>query len=120
MQFLINGVNIAPYVGFNGLEYQLSDVDSPNAGRNMAGEMERGKITEKEKWSLKFVPLTTSQIAAILSAVSDEYVEVSFLSPRHGSTVTKQMYVGDRSAAHMFERGGTVYWKDLSFSLIER
>lgn len=113
-------VDITPYIAFNGLEYQLSDVDSPNAGRAMDGRMYRGKITDKDKWKLKFRPLRTSEISLILQLVSKEYIEVRYLSPRYNSIVIKTMYVGDRTASHCIERAdGTILWKDLAFSNIE-
>ena len=122
MTFLIEGVDMVPYIAYNGLEYQLSDIDDTDTGRMMNGEMRRGKISDKDKWMLKFRPnLTTAEISTILTAVTKQYVSVQFLSPRTATVVTKTMYVGDRKAAHAIEReNGTVYWKDLAFNLIER
>ena len=122
MTFIVNGVDFVPFIAYNGLEYQLSDIDDPETGRTMNGTMRRGKITDKDKWKLKFkVDLTTEEISAIVRAVTHEYVTVQYLSPRTATIVTKTMYVGDRTAAHCIERAnGTILWKDLSFSLIER
>lgn len=113
-------VDITDYIAYNGLEYQLSDVDSPNAGRAMNGRMYRGKITDKDKWKLKFRPLKTSEVSLILQLVSNEYIQVRYLSPRYNGVVIKTMYVGDRTASHCIERAdGTILWKDLAFSNIE-
>ena len=122
MTFIVNGVDLVPYIAYNGLEYQLSDIDDPETGRTMDGTMRRGKITDKDKWKLKFrVNLTTAEMSIIINAVTHEYVTVQYLSPRTATIVTKTMYVGDRTAAHCIERdNGTILWKDLSFSLIER
>lgn len=119
MTFTVGGVNFVPYIAFQGLEYQLSDIDDPDTGRMMSGEMRRGKIADKDKWMLKFRILTTAEISTILTAVTHQYVQVQYMSPRTASVVTKTMYVGDRKAAHCIERNGTMMWKDLAFSLIE-
>lgn len=122
MTFTVNNVNLVPYIANQGLSYQLSDIDDPETGRTMDGMMRRGKITDKDKWKLKFrSDLTTAEMSTILSAVTHQYVTAQYLSPRTATVVTKTMYVGDRTAAHYIERhDGTILWKDLSFSLIER
>ena len=122
MTFTVSGVNFVPFIANQGLSYQLSDIDDPETGRMMDGTMRRGKITDNDKWKLKFRnDLTTSEMSTIITAVTHQYVTVQYLSPRTASVVTKTMYVGDRTAAHYIERNdGVILWKDLSFSLIER
>lgn len=121
MTFIVNGVDIAPYIANRGLEYQLSDIDAPGTGRTMDGTMQRGKITDKDKWMIKCRPLTTSELSTVLSAVTHEYVTCTYLSPRYNQTVTKTLYVGDRKAAHYIERNnGTILWTDVAFNLIEQ
>ena len=122
MTFIVNGANLIPFIAYDGLSYQLSDIDDPETGRMMNGLMRRGKIDDKEKWKIKCRPdLTTAEMSVVIGAISQQYVTVQFLSPKSNSVVTKVMYVGDRTAAHFIEReDGTTLWKDLSFSLIER
>lgn len=122
MTFTVNGVNFVPYIANQGLSYQLSDIDDPETGRMMDGTMRRGKITDKEKWKVKCrSDLTTSEMSTVITNISTQYVSVVYLSPKSNSVVTKTMYVGDRTAVHYIERpDGTILWKDLSFSLIER
>ena len=74
MTFIVNGVDLVPYIAYNGLEYQLSDIDDPETGRTMDGTMRRGKITDKDKWKLKFrVNLTTAEMSIIINAVTYEF-----------------------------------------------
>lgn len=122
MTLTVNDVNIVPYIAYDGLSYQLADIDDPETGRMMDGTMRRGKIADKEKWKIKCrTNLTTAEMYTVISAISSQYVSVTYLSPKTNTTVTKTMYVGDRTAAHCIERSnGTILWKDLSFSLIER
>ena len=122
MTFTVNNVNLLPYIAYQGLEYQLSDIDDPDTGRTMDGTMRRGKVADKDKWKLKFrSDLTTAEVSTILTAVTHQYVSATYLSPRTNTVVTKTLYVGDRTAAHYILReDGTVLWKNLAFSLIER
>lgn len=122
MTFIVNSVNLVPYIAFQGLEYQLSDIDDPDTGRMMDGTMRRGKIADKDKWKLRFrSDLTTAEISTILTAVTHQYVTATYLSPRTNTVITKTLYVGDRTAAHCIQReDGKILWKDLAFSLIER
>ena len=122
MTFTVNEVNFLPYLAFGGLEYQLSDIDDPDTGRMMNGLMRRGKISDKDKWKLRFrSDLTTAEISTILTAVTHQYVTATYLSPRTNTVITRTLYVGDRTAAHCIQRAdGKALWKDLAFSLIER
>ena len=121
MTFSVNNVNLLPYIAFQGLEYQLADIDDPDTGRMINGQMRRGKIADKDKWKIKFrTGLTTEEMSIILSTVTHQEVSATYLSPRTNTVVTKVMYVGDRTAAHCIHRTtGETLWKDLSFSLIE-
>ena len=113
-------VDITPYIAFNGLEYQLSDVDSPDAGRTLDGVMHRGKISDKDKWKIKFRALTTDEASILIPLVCRETFVCHYLSPRYGGMVYKTMYAGDRNASHCIEReDGTILWKDLAFNIIE-
>ena len=49
LTFIVNGVNLIPYIAYQGLDYQLSDIDDTETGRMMNGEMRRGKIADKDK-----------------------------------------------------------------------
>ena len=123
MTFTVSGTNLIPYIAYEGLSYQLSDIDDPETGRMMNGEMRRGKIADKEKWQIKCrSDLTTAEMSTVITAISaGQFVTVQYLSPKTNTVVEKSMYVGNRTAAHYIERAdGTVLWKDLSFSLIER
>ncbi|WFF72668.1 hypothetical protein [Proteiniclasticum sp. QWL-01] len=111
----INGVAVAAPVT---LEVNLGDLDAETSGRNVLGTMMRDRIAGgKRKISLKWGPLSDSEIAAILNAVSPVFFPVSYPDPISGQkTITA--YVGDRSAALLNYSMGK--WLGLSFNLIER
>ena len=113
-------VDITPYIAFQGLTYQRSDVDAPDAGRDMSGFMHRGRVTIKDKWQIKFRAMRTDEIAIILQLIAPEQIQVHYLSPYYNSIVISAMYVGDRTAQHcIYRENGEILWKDLAFSCIE-
>lgn len=123
LQIYSNGVytDITPYIAFGGLSYLLADVDSPNAGRTLDALMHRGKITDKDKWQIKCRAMTTAEVSVVLGLISTEYVTVRYLRPKTNSVVQKTMYVGDRTASYLIDKGSKgELWDGLSFSLIER
>jgi len=102
----------------------LSDMDSENTTRNTKGVLVRDRVRGGVyKIQIGWSGLTPAKLQQIASAVAPEKLSVSFFDPTTGtSNVSKEMYVGDRSAglsAHMDEsQRGNSRW-DLSFNLIE-
>lgn len=89
----INGVAIAtPKI----YEATVSDLDG-ESNRNAAGQLIRDRIAVKRKLNLEWGPLSQSEIAPILNAVSGVFFTVTFPDPQLG-IITKTMYVGDRTA----------------------
>lgn len=120
-------IDILPYIAYQGLEYQLSSVDAPNAGRGMDGTMHRAEVAKKDKWKIKCRPLTTAEASVVLPLVSPSTITVRYLSPFAGTLVIKKMYVGNRTGAFGTERHAVIdntpqsviFWKDIAFDLIE-
>lgn len=117
----IDGVDILPYVAYEGgIKWQRSDLDSPDAGRTLDGQMHRGRVASKIRLDITCRPLTSWETQFILNAVFPEYVTVHYLDPQYGE-VTKTMYSNNNPATHMLlQEDGTEWWKGISFPLIER
>lgn len=98
---------------------QTYDLDS---SRGVDGTMNRQVICHKEKISLTWnsANLTTAQISTILNAVLPTFFEVTYFSPLANAYVTKEMYVGDRSANFYRVIDGVPQIDNISFNLIER
>ena len=112
----INGVKIKTP---QEMQVTINDIDGETT-RNARGDMVRDRIAVKRKISLKFPPLTDSQIQTILNAVSNEFFTVEYPDPVLGIT-TKTFYTEDRNAPFFtHDREGTCYWSGLSFNLKER
>lgn len=121
MTLEINGVDIIPFVAYNGFAYQHSDIDASDSGRTMDATMHRGRVASKIRLDITCRPLTTSEIARVLSAIEPEWVTVKFTDPMLGIDVTKTMYSNNRKASFLIaKRNGQDLWKVDTFPLIER
>lgn len=121
---LSEGVNPLKAVGGKSVptpskyQWEQEDVSSSDAGRTEDGVMHKQKLRTVEKISLVWVYLTTAQVSAVLDAFSDEYVNITYLSPAEGKFVERTFYVGNRSAPlynTVLDR-----WENISFNIIER
>lgn len=114
----VNGVFIQDP---SSLEFQLYDLDSEEgSGRNQKGEMLRDRVAIKRKLVCKFPPMYEDQIAELLQAVSDVFMEVEFPDPSKGTRTTMTCYVGDRTMPAYTVRNGKVLYENVNFNFIER
>ena len=120
MTFTINGVNILPYIAFRGIKWSRNDVDGADAGRNMAGEMERMRVATKIRLDITCKPLTAAEASILLKAIQPEYVTVVYDDPLEGTTVTKTMYANNNPASFLMIKNNIGYWDGISFPLVEK
>lgn len=120
MTLTVNGVNLVPFIAYQGLSYQLSDIDAPNSGRTLSAKMIRGRVASKVRLDVTCRPLTADEASIVLSAIYPEFVTVTYYDPYLGQDVTKKMYSNNRKAQflhHSTSRGDL--WKVDTFPLIE-
>jgi len=120
MTFTVNGVNILPYIAFRGIKWSRNDVDSPEAGRNMAGEMERMRVATKIRLDITCRPLTSAEASIVLKAIEPEYFTVVYDDPMAGTVVTKTMYANNNPASFLMIKDDIGYWDGISFPLVEK
>ena len=119
MTLTIDGVNIVPYIAYGGLKWQRNDIDSPDAGRNMDGTMERGRVATKIRLDITCRLLTSAELSIVLNAILPETVSVVYDDPMYG-TVTKLMYANNNPATFQIQKSdGRVYWAGVTFPLVE-
>ena len=119
MTFQISGTDITPYIAYGGLKWQRADVDGPNAGRDIDGNLIRDRKAVKIRWDVTCVPLTAEQMATILSLIQPEWVMVTYTDPVTGNNVTSQMYANNFGMNYqMITRQGVEYYAGLTFPLI--
>lgn len=116
----IDGVNILPYVAYQGIKWQRSDLDDPDSGRTLDGLLQRGRVATKIRLDITCRPLKSEEAAVVLNAILPEFVQVQYTDPMYG-LVTKTMYSNNNPATHMLiQPDGTEWWDDITFPLIEQ
>lgn len=126
MTLTIGGVDITPYIAFQGLKWQRADIDGPDATRTLDGTLVRSRIATKIRLDITCRPLTTSELAIILNAIQPEWVTVVYSDPMYGGQIntTKKMYSNNFPVSYLMQKtvnGTTVdYWTGLTFPLIEQ
>lgn len=120
MVFEINGVDITPYIAFNGIKWSRNDVDGPNAGRAMDGNMVRDRVSTKIRWDITCIPLTAAQQATILQLIEPISVVVRYTDPMTGTITTGKYYSNNFPSTYlMTDSRGTELWNGLAFPLIQ-
>jgi hypothetical protein len=102
------------------LQVDISDIDGEST-RNANGNLIRDRIGTKRKLNCEFPPMSQSDMATLLGAVSDVFFEVTYQDPILGVT-TKTFYVGDRnSPMYRFGNGTTdLLWESLKMNFVEQ
>jgi hypothetical protein len=120
MTLQINGVDITPYIKYQGFKWTRNDIDGPDAGRTMDALMHRERVATKIRLDISCKPLLTEEASIVLNAIWPEYVTVTYLDPMTGLT-TKTMYSNNNPAAYCINKGdGREYWQGIEFPLVER
>lgn len=106
------------------LVVKLSDLDSPQTGRNQSGylfrDRVRGGASAPRTVGITLGPMSNSTMKAVLTALGPSSLSVKYPDPYTGATRTGTFYCGDRSApVHHINSSGTPYWDGFSFELIE-
>jgi len=119
MYLAINGVEIAAYpaeftVGVMDLD------DGESTTRTADGTLSRDRIAVKRQIEMRFNPIRWEKLSTILTAMKDEFFQVTYPDPLSGQQETRTFYVGDRTAAIAIYRNGTYWWDGLNFTLVEQ
>lgn len=129
------GANIGNYsinvIEVNGLQLPIPSAGSFRAtvttavdgARNANGVFIGQKVgRDQSKIEFKAPFLTAEEWSDILSVFDNNFVNgVTYFDMQKGSKITRQMYVGDRTAdAYAIDDDGNVtIWKDCAFNLID-
>lgn len=93
----IDGVDITPYIAYQGVQWSRNDVDGPNAGRTMSGLMIRDRVATKIRLDITCRPLKTDELRTLLNIIYPEFVTVVYDDPMQG-LVSKTMYANNNKA----------------------
>lgn len=111
----INGVAIP-----TPSDYSVGIQDISKAERNANGTMIIERITTKRKLELAWNYLSKEDLSKLLKVVSPVFFQVEYLDPEDNSRKTGTFYSGDRNAGALDYINGTIRWKNIKFSVIER
>lgn len=122
MTLKINGVDITPYVAYQGFKWQRSDADGPNAGRSIDNAtLIRDRLAIKIRLDITCRPLTLQEASTVLKLIEPEFVTVTYTDPAQGIDVTKTMYSNNIPAQFLIQRkNGIELWGGITFPLIEK
>ena len=131
----IDGVDITPYIAYQGVKWTRNDVDGPNTGRTMSGLMVRDRVATKIRLDITCRPLKNDELKILLNLLLPVFVEVTYDDPMYG-LVTKTMYANNNPATFLFKREFNPpeswyichdsapdpfeYWTEVTFPLVER
>lgn len=99
-------------------EWSLQDISASDAGRTEDCKMHKNRIGQKVKLVLAWNNVTTATASALLTHFDPEYLYVTYLDPKAGTSVQKRFYVGDRTSPLYNTYLGL--WENVSFDLIEQ
>lgn len=112
--------DITPWIAWQGLTFSRNDVDAPNAGRDMAGTMHRGRVASKEKMNINTVQLTRAQSAKLQTLLYPETISVRVTPyPRTNTAYIMSMYSNNVKTTYVIHRENGEDLQSLSFPLIE-
>lgn len=113
----IGGVLVKPP---QKLTVGLQTIDADSSGRNANGDMVRNVITKKVKLDCNWGPLSDNEISTLLQMVDGSSFSVTYPDPKDG-IVTREFYVGDRSAPvySWNEKFSALKWEGLSMNFVE-
>nr|DAJ88197.1 MAG TPA: hypothetical protein [Caudoviricetes sp.]DAP02356.1 MAG TPA: hypothetical protein [Caudoviricetes sp.]DAV86289.1 MAG TPA: hypothetical protein [Caudoviricetes sp.]DAZ54268.1 MAG TPA: hypothetical protein [Caudoviricetes sp.] len=82
----------------DGYKWELEDASASDAGRTEDVVMHKKRIGQTDAVTLKFSGLSIANASKILKMFNPEYITVKYLNMLEGGYVTKEFYVGNRSA----------------------
>lgn len=122
MKFTIDGYDIVPFIGENGIKWQANGIDSPDAGRTQDMTMYRGLLGYKAKCQVACLWMEKADALTLLQHLMPEYVTVvTDTIPWINGEWTMTMYSNNLAATCLTEyTDGTKLYGDVEFPLVER
>lgn len=105
------------------LEPVRNDLDADGSGRDiLSGEMFRTRIAQKDKWSIKFIPLPESIMSSIAEDIDSTFINVSLLDPKTNSVQTKTYYASSLTygSQRYHASSNQTYYEGCTFNIVER
>lgn len=123
MVFTIDGFDIVPYIGENGIKWQANGIDGPDAGRALDMLMYRGLLGYKARCDIECLWMDKAAAYALMRKLMPEYVTVvtDSIPWESDQPKTLTMYSNNFAATCLTEyTDGTKLYGDVVFPLVER
>ena len=113
-------VPIETCIGFGGVKYTRNDIDGPNAGRNMNGDMIRDRVATKGKWEVQLTGVVKSTDAQIiLNLVQPETFYIKTDLPT-GTMKSYKCYTNNIPVTFAMKRpDGSEYFSGVTIPIVE-
>ena len=119
MTITIGSTDITKYIKYQGLTFSRNDVEAPDAGRDLAGLMHRGRVAIKERMDIETIPLTKAEVASIQALIEPETFEVTVNPyPNTNASKTMTMYSNSVKTSYQLHRTSEEL-QVMSFPLVE-
>ena len=113
-------VPVEKLIGFGGVKCSRNDVDGPNAGRNMQGDMIRDRVAIKHRWDVTLTGAIRSINAQALFNLTlpvSFYIKTDFPT---GSMSVYHVYSNNNPVQFCIKRpDGTEYYSGATLNFIE-
>lgn len=107
MYFAINDIDFSSYV--SSLKVGYETLVSDNSGRNANGDTVIDIVNRKIKVYVTFRHTTKEEMQALLAAISDYVVKVSFLNPKTDTMTDITAYTGTPEPDYYTISNKTIY-----------
>jgi hypothetical protein len=99
----------------------VETIDADSSGRNANGEMVRDVIAQKTKLTLKWGPLSDSEVSDILQRINNPFLLSSILT-RNLAGKSKTFYAGASTMPSYSwnDKFEAMKWQELSVNMIEK
>lgn len=101
-------------------EWGLQDISKADSGRGDDARMMKNRVAQKRRLHIKYNMPKPEVVSKVLKAINPEYFQCTFHDAMENDTITRECYVGDRSAPFKFWWVGHKYFEALEFDIIER
>lgn len=119
-QSTLSWVDITPWIAWQGLSFSVNSIDSPQAGRDMAGLMHRGMVAIKEKMNINTIQLTRTQVSTLITLLLPESFLVRVTPyPQTNAPKIMTMYSNNIKTTYVIHRENGEDLQSVSFPLIE-
>ena len=115
--FKIGNTDFSSYV--SGLKIGYETLVADNSGRNANGDTVLDVINHKVKVYATFRPLSTAEMATLLTAIADYVIQITFRDAKTQTTKTITCYTGTPEPEYYCIQNNKVMYKQFSLNFIE-